>query len=188
MSAPLASAEARGRENAGVTTVLPVPGDDPRLVKLATAQQQEVSVRYAENPEHGFAQPPLSPATIWLLLLGDDSAALGCVAVQPVSHTVPRAAPDIGEIKRLYVDPAARGRGHSRALMTKAEQVAWRAGYRALQLETGLRQPEAMALYRRLGYEQIDPYGHYRDSTESVCFRKTLPEAAAASDPPAGSR
>jgi GNAT superfamily N-acetyltransferase len=162
--------------------VLPVPGDDPRLVGLATAQQQEVARRYAENPEHGFAQPPLSPATIWLLLLGDDGTALGCVAVQPAAHTLPGAAPDVGEIKRLYMDPAARGRGYSRTLMTEAEQVAGRAGFRALQLETGLRQPEAMALYRRLGYEQIEPYGHYRDSPESVCFRKTLPPAAAASD------
>lgn len=170
-----------------MTTVLPVPDDDPRLAGLATAGQQEVALRYAENPEHGFAQPPLSPATIWLLLLGDEGAALGCVAVQPVSHTLPGAADDVGEVKRLYVDPAARGRGHSRTLMTEAEQVAGRAGYRALQLETGLRQPEAIALYRNLGYEQIDPYGHYRDSPESVCFHKTLPPAAAASaKPPAG--
>jgi GNAT superfamily N-acetyltransferase len=168
-----------------VTTVLPVLGDDPRLVGLAIAQQQEVALRYAENPEHGFAQPPLSPATIWLLLLGDDGTALGCVAVQPVAHTLPGAAADVGEIKRLYVDPVARGRGLSRALMTEAEQVAGHAGYRALQLETGLRQPEAVALYRNLGYEQIDPYGHYRDSPESVCFRKTLPPATAGSDQPA---
>lgn len=163
-----------------MTTVLPVPGDDPGLVRLATEQQRELARRYAQNPEHGFAQPPLSPETIWLLLLGDDSAPLGCVAVQSLSHTLPGAAHDAGEIKRLYVKPAARGQSHSLTLMTEAELVAWRAGYRTLQLETGLRQPEALALYRRLGYDEVAPYGHYRDSLESVCFRKTLPPAAPA--------
>jgi GNAT superfamily N-acetyltransferase len=80
-----------------------------------------------------------------------------------------------GEVKRLYVLPPARGRGLSRELMAAAELSAADAGYRALQLETGLRQPEAVALYERSGYHRVPPYGHYRDSPQSVCFRKSLP-------------
>lgn len=164
-----------------MSTVLTVPADDPRLVGLATAQQQEIEQRYQDNASHGFVQPPLHPATLWLLLLDDDRSPIGCVAVQPLSHTLDCAAPDAGEIKRLYVAPPARGRGHSGELMVEAEQAAAQAGYRTLQLETGLRQPEALALYRGLGYREISPYGHYRDSPESVCFTKTLslPEQAA---------
>ena len=157
-----------------MTTVLQVPADDPRLVRLARAQQEELAQRYAENPDHGYAQPPLHPDAIWLLLLAADGEAVGCVAVQPLAHTVPGAPPEVGEVKRLYVAPPARGRGRSRVLMAEAEALAAEAGFRELQLETGLRQPEALALYRGLGYTDIAPYGHYRDSPLSVCLTKTL--------------
>lgn len=161
-----------------MTTVLQVPAGDPRLVRLATEQQQELAVRYAETPDHGYAQPPLDPDAIWLLLLTPDGRPAGCVAVQPLAHTVPGAPAEVGEIKRLYVAPDDRGQGLSRLLMAEAETQAARAGYRSLQLETGLRQPEALALYRHLGYTTIAPYGHYRDSPLSVCLHKVLTPSA----------
>lgn len=150
-----------------------VRADDPELVAMVTAQQAEVAQRYDENPDHGFAQPPLHADTTWLVLR-DDGRALGCAAVQPLSHTLPGAAPDVGEVKRLYVVPGARGRGLSRVLMDAVEDTARGLGYRRLQLETGLAQPEALALYRDLGYLEIAPYGHYKNSPDSACFRKEL--------------
>ncbi|HET8970706.1 MAG TPA: GNAT family N-acetyltransferase [Candidatus Nanopelagicales bacterium] len=158
-----------------MSAVLPVPADDPRLVALVPAQERELEQRYGPGADHGFAQPPLHADTRWLLLVDDDGGAAGCVAVQPLSHTLPGAAPTDGEVKRLYVLPAYRGHGHSRTLMVAVEDLAVRSGYRALQLETGLRQPEAVALYERSGYTRVAPYGHYRSSPQSVCFRKSLP-------------
>ena len=133
-----------------MTTVLQVPADDPRLVRLARAQQEELAQRYAENPDHGYAQPPLHPDAIWLLLLAADGEAVGCVAVQPLAHTVPGAPAEVGEVKRLYVAPtrpaAAAGPGCSWPRRRRSRR---RPGSGRLQLETGLRQPEALALYRR---------------------------------------
>lgn len=149
-------------------------GDDAALVAMVAAQQSELSVRYGENPDHGFTQPPLHADTTWLVLHDDDGAALGCAAVQPLSHTVADAAPDLGEVKRLYVVPDARGRGLSRVLMDAVETAARDLGYRRLQLETGMQQPEALALYRGLGYTDIAPYGYYKDSAETVCLTKEL--------------
>jgi GNAT superfamily N-acetyltransferase len=78
------------------------------------------------------------------------------------------------EIRRMYVDPAERGHGLSRAVLGALEDAARSVGYEAVRLETGDRQPEALALYRGAGYEGIDPYGPYVDDPHSVCLRKAL--------------
>jgi putative acetyltransferase len=143
------------------------------LVLLVTAQQDELVARYGDSDDHGFLQPPLHPDTIWLLLVHDGRPA-GCAAVQPLSHTDPTATPQQGEVKRLYVAPDHRGQGLSKVLMDGLEAAARVAGYVGLQLETGLRQPEALALYRNTGWTQITPYGHYRNSVLSVGFAKSL--------------
>jgi GNAT superfamily N-acetyltransferase len=74
----------------------------------------------------------------------------------------------------MYVDPRFRGRGVARQVLGRLEARAERLGYGRLVLETGVRQPEAMALYASAGYEPIEPYGFYRTSPLSRCFAKTL--------------
>jgi GNAT superfamily N-acetyltransferase len=86
----------------------------------------------------------------------------------------PGGATAIGEIKRMYTAPAARRRGVSRALLARLETEAVRLGYRRLQLETGDRQPEAIALYESAGYRRIPTYGQYEGDELSVCFAKDL--------------
>ncbi|SMD02324.1 GNAT family N-acetyltransferase [Lentzea albidocapillata] len=78
------------------------------------------------------------------------------------------------EIKRMYVIDSARGKGLSRLVLAHLELTASEAGLRRMVLETGLRQPEAIALYTSSGYEQIDNFGVYRDHPESRCFGKSL--------------
>jgi GNAT superfamily N-acetyltransferase len=78
------------------------------------------------------------------------------------------------EIRRMYVVPAARGRGLSRILLTALEAEARVLGYAAVRLETGDRQPEAIRLYESAGYEPIARYGPYGDDERSVCFEKRL--------------
>lgn len=79
------------------------------------------------------------------------------------------------EVKRMYVAPAARGAGHARRILARLEQTAAQAGHEVLVLETGLRQPEAIALYESSGYTRIPGFGHYRDSDLSRCFARRLP-------------
>lgn len=150
-----------------------VPADDPQLVALVIAQQEELAARYGSSDDPAGGPSPLHPDTIWLLLVHHGQPA-GCAALQPLSHTDPTAAPAQGEVKRLYVAPELRGQGLSKLLMDEVEAVARTAGYLGLQLESGLRQPEAMALYRTTGWTQISPYGHYRASALSVGFAKAL--------------
>ncbi|MDP1819940.1 MAG: GNAT family N-acetyltransferase [Acidimicrobiales bacterium] len=99
-----------------------------------------------------------------------DGNPVGCGAVRALD-----AARRVGEIKRMYTLPTARRRGVSRAILQRLEAVAQELGYRHLQLETGVQQPEAVALYESAGWYRIEPYGHYRASPWSVCLAKELP-------------
>jgi GNAT superfamily N-acetyltransferase len=107
-----------------------------------------------------------------------DGADVACGGVRQL-------APGIGEVKRMYVVPSARGRGLSRLLLRALVEHAVAVGLGELWLETGTAQPEAMALYESEGFEPIAPYGQYRDEPDSRCYRLVLPSvgAAAASQP-----
>ena len=79
------------------------------------------------------------------------------------------------EVKRMYVTPAARGRGIARRMLAHLEDTARASGARAVVLETGVRQPEAIALYESSGYTPVPGFGFYRDSPISRCFGRLLP-------------
>lgn len=87
------------------------------------------------------------------------------------------------EIKRMYVVPGARGRGFARLVLARLERTAAESGVEALVLETGLRQPEAIALYESSGYTAIAPFGHYHESPINRCFAKRLGPGAEAREP-----
>jgi putative acetyltransferase len=89
---------------------------------------------------------------------------------------------ETAELKRMYVDPAVRGTGLGRRLVTALEAEARALGVRRLVLETGVRQAAALALYRATGFHPIPLYGEYCLSPEtSICLGKDLlePDACA---------
>jgi len=80
----------------------------------------------------------------------------------------------VGELKRMYVRESARGRGIARLLLAHLERTASESGIRRLVLETGVEQPEAIALYRSAGYVDVPSFGYYIDHDDSVHLGKTL--------------
>lgn len=85
----------------------------------------------------------------------------------------------VGELKRFYVRPGARGRGLGARLVAAAEAEARRQGLWKLRLEVGRRQPEAIALYRRAGYRPIRCFSPYRPDTVCTFRGKPIrPEAS----------
>ena len=78
------------------------------------------------------------------------------------------------EIKRVFVDPSARGLGLSKALMQTLEEAARALGFRIAKLETGIHQPEALGLYQKLGYRFCEPFGEYKPDPLSVFMEKAL--------------
>jgi GNAT superfamily N-acetyltransferase len=148
--------------------------------RLLIRLDADLDERYAADdadlqgvPDHTMLAVPPSDVVAPLgafLVAWLDGEPVGCGAVRPA----PTREPATAELKRMYVVPEARGRGISRELLDRLEGAARDLGYRRMILETGLRQPEAMALYESAGYTPIASYGGYRDSPLSRCYEKAL--------------
>src|SRR5918994_3333640 len=132
-----------------------VPWDDPDVQRLTEDQQTEVRARYDGKDEPG-THPSAADVSVVMVARDDDGTALGCGALRALGDGV-------AEVKRMYVVPAARGRGASKAVLAGLEDAARERGWTALRLETGPRQPEAVALYEGAGYRPIPAFGPYAD-------------------------
>ena len=86
-----------------------------------------------------------------LLLAAQDGRAVGCGGLRTLS-------PEVGEMKRLFVDPSARGTGAGRALAVALIEAAKVRGFRTLRLDTLPFMTQAIALYRSLGFHEIERY------------------------------
>jgi len=129
--------------------------------------QQEYVIRYG-GPDASRVDPAEFGPPLGLFLVGYlDGVAVSCGGWR--AH-----ADGSVELKRMYVVPAARGRGLARAMLAELELSAKRAGHHRLILETGSKQPEALALYRSSGYTDVPRFGHYADWPLSVHLGKSL--------------
>ncbi|MEV7450626.1 GNAT family N-acetyltransferase [Streptomyces nigra] len=156
--------------------IRPVPFDHPDAVKLNDQVQAEYSVRYGD----GGDATPLAAADFapprGLYLIAYD--ALGV----PVASGGWRSQDENGEgnqdgdaeLKRMYVVEDMRGRGIARRVLAALEEDARAAGRQRMVLETGAKQPEAVALYTSSGYEPCEKFGYYRFHELSLCYAKAL--------------
>jgi ribosomal protein S18 acetylase RimI-like enzyme len=161
-------------EAAGTWQVVLVPITHPDAAALVEEVQQEYVVRYG-----GRDETPLEPA---YFDPPDGAFFVGYLDGRPVATGAWRRRGDVefdgstaaAEIKRMYVVPDARGRGLARAMLAHLESTARAAGAEVMILETGLAQPEALALYESSGYESIPGFGHYRESPLNRCLARRL--------------
>jgi GNAT superfamily N-acetyltransferase/DNA-binding transcriptional ArsR family regulator len=147
--------------------------DERVAMLLVHAQWAELSARYGEpDPEPSSIRDPsafVAPTGAFMVLRVAGEAA-GCGGFCRYEDAT-------AELKAIYVSPLQRGHGYSRFIVEALEARAVGLGYRAVRLETGDAQPEAIALYTRLGYSRIPRYGMYRDSPRSVCFERAFEPA-----------
>jgi GNAT superfamily N-acetyltransferase len=150
-------------------TIAPEPLDGVDARALVAALDAESMARYP-NPEDNFLE--LSPAEVApgagvFLIARWGGRPVGCGAVRLDEG-------DAAEIKRMYVVPDGRGRGLAGRILRALEDHARSLGARRLVLETGARQPEAIAVYTRAGFVPIPRFGKYTDAPASLCFGKSL--------------
>ncbi len=127
----------------------------------------ELARRYPVDKIHGL-HPDEMLAFPGVFLLGRyEGQVVACGAVRPLDA-------GFAELKRMYVKPSARRRGFARRLLAELEDVARQLEVRVLRLETGIHQPESVALYKGAGYHPIAPYGEYIGNTYSLCYEKLL--------------
>ncbi|MEH6771395.1 GNAT family N-acetyltransferase [Maribacter arcticus] len=96
-----------------------------------------------------------------------DNLPVGCGAFKPFNETTI-------EVKRMFILPSHRGKSIASKVLNELELWAKELNYYSSVLETGLRQPEAIALYKKNGYTIIPNYPPYEKMENSVCFNKLL--------------
>jgi putative acetyltransferase len=149
----------------------PAPTDEVRA--LIAALDAELSAEYEPHQRHGLSIDAIFQPHVRFFLARLNGAAVGCGGVA--------LFPDFAEIKRMYVQPEARGRGVAQALLARLEATSRAAGTTLLRLETGTRQPAAIRLYARAGFAACPIFGAYADMdpasiVTSVFLEKQLEE------------
>ena len=155
------------RDPDGATVIEPSTAPEIARLGLLAELDAELHLRYPGEPTNGIETQGFEDAGGCFVLARRGAAAVGCGAFRPAdARTV--------ELKRMYVREAHRGHGIAGRLLTALEREALKRGFTHAVLETGTRQPEAIALYRRHGYQPIAKFGEYVDLAFSVCFGKAL--------------
>ena len=148
-----------------------VRGDEEAA--LIDELDQELMVRYRGTPGEAFSDVDpthsehFTEPTGTFLVARLDDVAIGCGGIRRVDNAT-------AEIKRMYVRPDMRGRGIARELLAALEAWAIERGYTRIILESGTAQPDACALYESSGYDRIERYGVWKDSSESICYARDL--------------
>jgi GNAT superfamily N-acetyltransferase len=154
--------------------VFRVPFTHPDAAALVVEVQAEYTMRYG-----GPDETPIDPA---MFDPPQGAFFVGYLEQTPVAMGGWRFRGDVSafgrspvtEIKRMYVAPRARRRGLARLVLDHLETTAREAGAHVMVLETGIEQPEAIALYLSSGYSPVDGFGHYKWSPKSRYYGKPL--------------
>jgi GNAT superfamily N-acetyltransferase len=157
----------RSLRDGAVATFRALPYDHPVSQHLIERVQQEYVQRYG-GPDEAVVDPAEFLPPAGLFLVGEvDGVPAGCGAWREIE-------PGVAEIKRVYVEPGFRRRGLAQQVVALLERSAAAAGHRTLVLNSGDRQPEALALYADAGYRPVAGYGIYACAPGAVFLGKEL--------------
>ena len=140
--------------------------DNPDFIELVKQLDADLAQRDGEDFSF-FAQFNQLDTINHVVVAYDHETALGCGAIKHYEEKVM-------EIKRMYTLPSSRGKGVASRVLAELEKWAKELAYEKCILETGIKQPEAIGLYRKSGYRQIPNYGQYAEVEESQCFEKLI--------------
>ncbi|WP_316827568.1 GNAT family N-acetyltransferase [Pedobacter miscanthi] len=147
-------------------TLIRTDSDHADFRQLVALLDQDLAVRDGED--HAFyAQFNKVDAIKEVIVAYQNEVAVGCGAIKPFSAAE-------AEVKRMFVHPDYRKQGIAAKIVTELETWAAEFGFSSTVLETGKKQPEAIALYQKAGYHITPNYGQYIGVENSVCMIKPL--------------
>lgn len=149
--------------------------DDPVAADLVEAVQQEYVARYGGRDAMGVDPADMLPPEGLFLVAELGGRPAGCGGWR--RHARSDDGESFVELKRMYVAPWARRRGVAAALLAELQDTAAAAGHTRIMLNSGRRQPEALALYRATGYTPVPGYGAYAEAPEAVFLGRRLTES-----------
>lgn len=143
--------------------------DHRELRELINRLDEDLKARYPHEMIYvvDFSDPKVKEMTFVVAYLG--GKPVGCGGLRPLD-------PDsrVMELKRFYVEPGSRKLGIANKMLLDLEARAVAAGCGEIRLETGIKQPEAIALYVKHGYRPIELFGPYVGDPDSLCYGKVL--------------
>ena len=140
--------------------------DHPQFITLVAALDAYLAI--TDGNEHAFySQFNKIDKIKHVVIAYENEIPIGCGAIKEFDA-------DSMEIKRMYTSPDGRKKGVATTVLTELEAWANELGYNKCVLETGLRQADAISLYKKCGYQIIPNYGQYIGVENSVCFEKEL--------------
>ncbi|MDT0377417.1 GNAT family N-acetyltransferase [Streptomyces sp. DSM 42041] len=156
-----------------------VAGAHPDAEALRAGQRAEIAA-LCDRPDSEPGTPPTAADVVAFFVAWDDDARpVGCGGLRALGD-------GIGDVKRMYVVPEARGTGVADGVLTALEEGARGQGWSALRLETGDGQPAAVRFYERSGYRRIPNFGAYAGVDGSWCFERRLDAVRACPSPCTG--
>ncbi|RVU34672.1 GNAT family N-acetyltransferase [Hwanghaeella grinnelliae] len=151
---------------AGAVSIAEESPNQPAVIALLKAGDAYAASLYPAESNHGSDLDELLQPHVTFLVARLDETVVGTGAfVEKGGYA---------EMKRVFVADTARGLKLGNKLLQAIEQKVAAKGLTILRLETGIRQPEALGLYRRAGYVEIAPFGDYDPDPLSVFMEKTL--------------
>lgn len=140
--------------------------DDQDFIELVKYLDADLAEK--DGKDHSFyAQFNKIDKIKYAVVAYENDHPIGCGAIKEYS-------PGMMEIKRMYTSPSCRGKGIATQILFELEKWAAELSYEKCILETGKRQSEAVALYKKNGFTRIPNYGQYAGIENSLCFEKKI--------------
>lgn len=143
--------------------------DSPEVQALIAASDAYYVDLYPAESNHLESSEDLKKPNVILLGCRIDGELVASGAAKILRDDV-----DYAEIKRLFVLDRHRGKGLSNEIMRRLERELRGRGISLFRLETGIKQPQALGLYRKLGYRERAPFGSYVEDPFSVFMEKRV--------------
>lgn len=131
------------------------PPRQPEIVRLLEMSDAYAASLYPAESNHLVDLSTLEKETVSFFVARNQGRIVGCCALV-------EAGDGTAEIKRMFVDPEARGLRIGKRMMESLVDRANERCLHAIRLETGISQPEAIGLYRKAGFIEIEPFGSYK--------------------------
>ena len=143
------------------------PPRQPEVLRLLDMSNAYMASLYPAESNHRVDIDALEKPTVSFFVARNEGQIVGCCALV-------EAGDGTGEIKRMFVDPQARGLKIGLLMMDALTARGQSLGLSAIRLETGISQPEAIGLYRKAGFVEIEPFAPYKPDPLSMFMELKL--------------
>jgi len=147
-----------------ITAELPNTAD---AIALISELEAHLGPLYPKTSRHGYSVEKLMEEGVAFFVTRHDGVLAGCGGIELFGT-------EYGEIKRMYVRPEFRGLGLAQLMLNHLAAYAQERDVHLLRLETGIYQKEAIALYERMGFQRISPFGRYKEDPLSRFYEKHI--------------